>query len=127
MTSTLAIFAALFAVKALYAYILEKRLRQLEPDYTWWLVFIGVGICVVAAGIDRRLNGPLTADQTELRIVIAMLWGGIPIGIWQAWKKHDAWRRVFQRIFEGTITHGDETDHAEAMAEECRAEPDAGN
>ena len=119
MTSTAAIFIYLIVIKTVYAYVLSRRpLRWLEPDYTWMLVLLGVAICIVAAAVDRRLNGPLSADVYEVRIWLALLWRGVPIAVWQIGKSARAWARIFRRIFEGT-PHGNQTEGAAGMAEEC--------
>ena len=100
MYLTLAIYIGLFIVKSLYAFALSKYPR-LQPDFTWFLVVVGVGICMAAAALDRRLTGPLRVEEYELRVWLALIVGGIPIAVWQIGTSVRAWTEVFRRLFRG--------------------------
>lgn len=110
MTTAL-VFLALFLVKSLYAVVLShKRFRKLQPDGTWVLVAIGVGLCIGAAGIDRRLTNP-PIDVFEVRVWLFLLVGGIPIAIWQIGQSTHALINWFKRVMgHDNDRPGHETD-----------------
>lgn len=110
--TTLTIAAALFIVKALYAFVLSrKRFRKLQPDGTWVLVAVGVGLCLAAAAIDRRLTHP-PIDVYEARVLLFLIVGGIPIAVWQIGKSALALIRIEEQ------TYGNPTDRAGALADQ---------
>ena len=106
--STLGILAALFVIKAIYAAIIDQH-PQWQPDGTWLLVAIGVGLCVIAAGIDWRINGPYTNHQQEGMLVVFLLVGGAPVIFWQVIRSVQAWLRYVLRVLEG-IANGNAPD-----------------
>ena len=110
MTTAL-VFLALFLVKSLYAVVLShKRFRKLQPDGTWVLVAIGVGLCIAAAGIDRRFTNP-SIEVFEVRVWLFLLVGGIPIAIWQIGRSARALIDWFKRVMERLNGQpGDEAD-----------------
>ncbi len=96
---TLQTLTALVGVKSAYSLILNQpRFRKLQPDATFAMVFVGVGLCIKAADIDRRRTNPST-DIYALRVKLFLLIGGLPVGIWQASQTVRAFRRLMARAY----------------------------
>ena len=124
MASTLTILSALFVLKCLYAWLLSRLPAQwVYPDLTWVFVAIGVSFCCAAAGIDRRFNGPYTAETYELRVWAALVVGGIPMATWQITRSVRAWMRIIGHLFPKDQPNGNTTDHASSVAAKRRGQP----
>lgn len=96
------VFLGLFLVKSLYAYVLSRpRFAKLQPDGTWVLVVIGVGLCILAAGIDRRLTHP-PVEVFEQRVWLFLGVGGIPIALWQLCRSITALHQWMQYLAQRT-------------------------
>lgn len=117
--TTILIAAALVLVKSLYAFVLSrKRFAKLQPDGTWVLVLIGVGLCILAAGIDRRLTNPSVA-VFERRVWLFLLVGGVPIAVWQVSRTARALSLWFERVI-GRI-YGYTPENPGALADQSGA------
>lgn len=115
--TTISIAVVLVLVKSLYAVLLShKRLRRLQPDGTWVLVLIGVGLCILAAGIDRRLTEPSVA-VFERRVWLFLLIGGIPIAVWQIGRTARALNLWFERAI-GRMVYGYTPENPGALADQ---------
>lgn len=114
------IHAALFVACALYAAILERYKRHLEPNYTWLEVAIGNGL-VLGAGLWRATrHADWSGVDAVLAVMLAFVVGGAPVILWQIWRsqrsdKHKAdllARNTAQRnalkghILERELPHG---------------------
>jgi formate dehydrogenase maturation protein FdhE len=117
--TTFQIYAALFAVTTLYAFVLS-RFPKLEPDLTFAEVVLGVLMCLWAAYLDRIWNGPYTSESYEQQVWLAFKVGGTPIIVWQLYKSGRAWYRWLQNVL--SRIYGNTTDRATSVAEQRRAE-----
>lgn len=122
MPTTFALYCFLFAAATLYALILS-RFPMLDPDLTFVEVIIGTALCLLAATLDRRWNGPLSSEAYEWRVWEAFIVGGTPIVLWQIGKSIRAWHAYLRRIL--TSIYDNATAHPKALAEKRRAEPEA--
>lgn len=122
--TTILIAAALVLVKSLYAFVLSRKpLAKLQPDGTWVLVLIGVGLCILAAGIDRRLTNPSVA-VFERRVWFFLLVGGVPIAVWQIARTAHALSLWFERVIGGIYGYPPENPSTLADQPGTPAHPD---
>jgi len=120
--NTVTIYATLWLVSAIYAFLLARYRHLWEPDLTWLEVVIGVALCLLAPYADMRQNGPLTSEIYEWRVWQAFLIGGMPIVGWQIAQSVRAHLRVERRI---RGHRGNTTEDAAAMAAKRRGQPHA--
>lgn len=80
------IHAALFVACALYAAILERYKKHLEPNYTWLEVAIGVSLVLGASFWRASRHAPWNGVDGVLAVMLGMVVGGAPIILWQIWR-----------------------------------------
>ncbi len=99
---------ALVGVKSVYSFVLSRpSLRKLQPDGTFLMVLVGVGLCIAAADIDRKRTNP-SIEEYARRIKLFLLIGGIPVGVWQASQSVRAFKFMLERAqrgFDGNEPH----------------------
>jgi hypothetical protein len=113
--SELHTYGGLAATTTLYAILLQRYKRLIEPDLTIAEIIIGTLICLTAARIRAR-HGDGSGSDYERAVRMAFVWGGLPIVGWQIWEMRERYRAALADALEGLKRHADTT---EIMADTC--------
>jgi hypothetical protein len=108
--SELHTFGGLAAATTLYAIVLQRYKKLIEPDLTIAEVIVGTLICLAAARI-RAKRGDGSGTDYERAVRLAFVWGGLPIVGWQIWVMRERYRTALAEAIEGLKHHAypDET------------------
>lgn len=94
--SDIAIYGGLALTTSVYAIVLERYKKQIEPDWTWAEVVLGTMLCLSAAELRIHRQELPTAIEYRRAVWMCFVIGGAPIVLWQFWQMSQRYHRVIK-------------------------------
>ena len=98
----------LILLSTLYAIVLQRHERAIEPDLTAVEVVIGVALTLAFVWFNLVIQPDQSSHAVFWRTVGAFITSGTPIIVWQIWQAFHRRTEVIQYLKRRT-THGERT------------------